>query len=76
MVLALTFLGFIVLRVALLGVGGLLLIRTVRGCPACFQPTAPVRVRWLERLSRLEWRWCTYCGWRGLARRSRRSAVS
>jgi hypothetical protein len=75
MVLGLTFLGFLVLWVALLEVGGLLLIRPVRGCPACFHPTAPVRVRWLERLSRLEWRWCTYCGWRGVARRGRRRSV-
>lgn len=70
MVVALTFLGLILLRVTLLTVGGLLLVRPVRGCPACFHPTDPVRVRWLERLSRLEWRWCTHCGWRGVARRS------
>jgi hypothetical protein len=76
MVLGLTFLGLILLRVVLLTVGGFLLIRPVRGCPACFQPTTPVLVPWLERLTRLEWRWCTHCGWRGVARRGRRRAVS
>lgn len=75
MVLGLTFLGLIVLRVALLTVGGLLLIRPVRDCPACFQPTAPVLVPWLEQLTRLEWRWCTHCGWRGVARRARRRSA-
>lgn len=72
MVLALTFLGLIVLRVALLTIGGLLLIRPVRDCPACFCPTVAVLSAWLERLTRLEWRWCPTCGWRGLARRDRR----
>lgn len=71
MVLALTFLGLVVLRVALLTIGGLLLIRPVRRCPACFGPTVPVLISWLERLTRFEWRWCTGCGWRGLARRDR-----
>lgn len=71
MVLALTFLGLIVLRVALLTLGGLLLIRPVRRCPACFGDTVPVLISSLERLTRLEWRWCARCGWRGLARRDR-----
>jgi hypothetical protein len=69
-VLALTFLALILLRVALLTVGGLLLVRPVRGCPACFQPTAPVRVRWLPWTGRFEWRWCMGCGWRGLSLRA------
>lgn len=71
MVPALTFLGLIVLRVALLTIGGLLLIRPVRHCPSCFRGTLPVLIPWLERLTRLEWRWCNHCGWRGLARRER-----
>jgi hypothetical protein len=69
MVVAATFLGLIVLRIVLVTVGGYLLVRPVRGCPACFEPTAPVRVRWLERATTLEWRWCMHCGWRGLSRR-------
>jgi hypothetical protein len=68
-VLALTFLGLILLRVVLLTVGGMLLIRPVGRCPACFEATEPVLIRWLERLTRLELRWCLHCGWRGLARR-------
>ncbi|HUG39758.1 MAG TPA: hypothetical protein VMM12_04700 [Longimicrobiales bacterium] len=73
MVAALTFLGLIVLRVALLTLGGLLLVRPVRRCPACFRPTDPVLILWLERMTRFEWRWCTGCGWRGLARRDRQA---
>lgn len=68
MVLALTFLGLILLRVVLLTVGGFLLIRPVRGCPACFRPTAPLLTPWLSRLTGLERRWCTHCGWSGLSR--------
>jgi hypothetical protein len=67
--LTITLLGLGALWVALLAAGGPLLVRPVRTCPACFEPTAPVLVRWLERLTRLEWRWCTYCGWSGLGRR-------
>jgi hypothetical protein len=75
MVLGLTFLGLIILRVALVTVGGMLLIQPVHDCPACFQPTVPVLVRWLERLARFEWRWCPHCGWRGLSRRHQRRRV-
>lgn len=69
MVAALTLLALVVLRVALLTIGGVLIIRPVRACPACFQPTTPILHRWLQRLTRLEVRWCPGCGWSGLARR-------
>lgn len=71
MIAVLVLVGLIALRVGLLGLGSALLVRPVRDCPACFRPTAPVRVRWLHLLPRFEWRWCMDCGWRGLARVTR-----
>ncbi len=59
--------------VRLLGVTFLVLfiLRPVRGCPACFRETVPVRKPWLRfvGLGRLEWRWCPFCGWEAFARR-------
>lgn len=73
MVAAWVLVSLVLLRLALLGIGSALLVRTVRDCPACFRPTTPVLVRWLRRVSHFEWRWCTHCGWRGLSRgRARR----
>lgn len=69
MVATFVLLALVLLRVVLLTLGSLLLVRPVRACPACFEPTAPVLHPWLERLTRLEWRWCAGCGWRGPARR-------
>jgi hypothetical protein len=68
--LLLTFLGLILLRVALVTLGAILIVRPVRACPACFQPTTPILRPWLERLTPLEWRWCTHCGWKGVAQRN------
>lgn len=70
MVAVATLLALVILRVALLTIGSLLLVRPVRDCPACFRPTAPILHRWLQRLTRLQLRWCPACGWRGLARPS------
>jgi hypothetical protein len=65
-------LALVGLRVMAVGVLALFIIRPVRGCPACFQDTAPLRKRWLTLVSRrMEWRWCPACGWEGLARRIR-----
>lgn len=62
--------GIVALRVLAVRFLVLLIIRPVRGCPACFEPTAPIRKRWLFLLGRnLEWRWCAACGWEGIARR-------
>lgn len=47
-----------------------MIIRPVRRCPACFQPTVSIRPRWLVILpSRYEWRWCPHCRWEGPGRR-------
>jgi hypothetical protein len=69
MVAAFVLVVLIVLRVTLLTIGSVLLVRPVRSCPACFHSTAPVLHPWLERFTRLEWRWCAHCGWSGPARR-------
>lgn len=64
------FVGLVVLRVALIGIVGVLIIRPVRDCPACFRETIPIRRRWLISLaSAFEWRWCPACRWEGPARR-------
>lgn len=68
--------ALVVLRVVLLTLGSVLLVRPVRSCPACFGATAPVLRPWLERLTRLEWRWCSCCGWSGPARRIGRPAAA
>lgn len=58
------------LRVVLVTVLGLLIIRPVRDCPACFEPTVAIRKPLLTRfVPRFEWRWCATCGWEGPARR-------
>lgn len=59
------------LRLALITVVGLLIIRPVRDCLACFCPAVPIRMRWLVRFnSAFEWRWCADCGWEGPARKA------
>ncbi len=46
------------------------IIRPVRGCPACFRPTVALLTGWSWLLPRrFEWRWCPECGWEGPARR-------
>ena len=73
-VVTLVFLGLVLLRVVLVGVGALAIIRPVRACPACFEDTIPIRKPLLERFGQaFEWRWCPSCGWEGIARRSNRS---
>ena len=63
-------LALVVVRVLIVAVLGLLIIRPVRECPACFEPTVPIRLPLLLRLARrFEWRWCPACGWEGPARR-------
>jgi len=58
------------LRVMMVGMLVLFIIRPVRGCPACFRDTFPLRKWWLRWITfRMEWRWCPSCGWEGLARR-------
>ncbi len=60
----------VLLRFTVITVLGLLIIRPVRDCPACFRPTVPIRMTWLTRLySTLEWRWCPECQWEGPARK-------
>lgn len=40
-----------------------------RDCPRCGAETLPIRVRMLRPLRRfMGQRWCTACGWEGLAR--------
>lgn len=73
-VIALTFLGFILLRVALIGLGSVLLVRRVRSCPACFKTTTPILRPWIRRITGLEWRWCSHCGWKGPSRPGKRGA--
>ena len=61
--------GLVLLRCILVAVGVTLLLRPVRECPACFEPTVRVRRPILEALIRIvEWRWCLSCGWQGPAR--------
>lgn len=63
-------LGLVVLRVLIVTVLGLLIIRPVRECPACFEPTVPIRLPFVLRLAvGFEWRWCPACRWQGPARR-------
>lgn len=68
MVAAWVLLSLVLLRLLLLALGTAFLVRTVRACPACFNPTTPVLVRWLRKVSRFELRWCMHCGWRGISR--------
>ncbi len=57
-------------RVAVIAVLGLLIVRPVRDCPACFRTTVPVLVKWLpRRSSSFEWRWCPECHWEGPGRK-------
>lgn len=73
MTVVLVLLALALLRVAVVALGGALLVRPVRACPACFRATVSVRRPWLDRLARgYEWRWCPYCHWQGIARRVRR----
>ena len=60
----------VLMRLALVTIVGLIIIRPVRDCPACFKATVPVRVHWLDLLSsRFEWRWCPECLWEGPGRK-------
>ena len=75
--------GLVLLRFVIVGVGAALLLRPVRECPACFEPTVRVKRPVLEAVTRIaEWRWCISCGWQGPARVSeggrwsRRNATS
>ena len=72
MVLVYTMLGLVLLRVVAILLFVAFLIGPAAACPACFQPSVPIRHRWLARLFPwLEWRWCPSCGWQGPARRAR-----
>ena len=67
---AVVLLGLVVLRVLIVTVLGLLIIRPVRECPACFEPTVPIRWPLVLRLATgFEWRWCPSCRWQGPARK-------
>lgn len=76
MVVFYTFLGLVLIRLIFTGLFLWLLVPVGPACPACGGETIRIRVRdaapllsWVER------RWCLRCGWGGLTRRSRRSAV-
>ena len=72
MVIAYTLLALVLLRVAVILAAALLLIAPVSACPACFQPSLPIRRAWLTPFAPwFEWRWCPHCGWQGPARRVR-----
>lgn len=66
-------LGLVALRAVVVAFMVFFIIRPVRACPACFRDTFPLRKRWLHALGfvahHLEWRWCPFCDWQGLARR-------
>ncbi len=63
--------GLVFLRVVVVTAVGFLIIRPVRDCPACFQPTVPIKMTWLARISsHFEWRWCPECHWEGPARKA------
>lgn len=65
-------LGLALLRFVVLSVGAALILRAVKACPACFEPTFVLQRRWLQRLLPwLEVRFCPHCGWQGPARRER-----
>ena len=62
--------GLVVLRWVIIVLGFLLIVRPARSCPACFEPTVPVRRRILTALLHVaEWRWCPQCGWEGPSRK-------
>ena len=55
--------GLVLLRWIIIGLGSLLVLRSARSCPACFEPTVAVQRRILTMLVRVaEWRWCPQCG--------------
>ncbi|MDE0395771.1 MAG: hypothetical protein OYK82_13445 [Gammaproteobacteria bacterium] len=67
---AVVLLGLVVLRVLIVTILGLLILRPVRECPACFEPTVPIRWPLVLRLATgFEWRWCPSCRWQGPARK-------
>ena len=68
MIIVYVFMGLVLLRILLIGVGAALLIRPVLNCPACFQDTLKLRRPVLALGNWIEWRWCPSCGWQGLAR--------
>lgn len=73
MVAVYVLLALVLLRVGLVMGGAALLIRRVRLCPACSEPTVPLLKPWLARLlPSYEWRWCPTCGWQGPSRKSPR----
>ena len=72
MIIVYTLPALALLRAAVILAAALLLIAPVSACPACFQPSLPIRRAWLAPFaSRFEWRWCPHCGWQGPARRVR-----
>jgi hypothetical protein len=67
--------GLVLVRAAALVLAVMVLARPVRACPACFAETVPIHMGWLRPFRhRIELRWCSECGWQGIARRERRSA--
>ncbi len=76
MVLALVFLGLVLIRLAVMGLFLLVIVSVGPGCPACGCEAVLVRSPWLiRRLKWLQRRWCMSCGWQGLLRRGPRRRV-
>lgn len=69
MVIALVFLGLVLIRVLAVSIGAALIVRPVTTCPACFRSTVPIRKGWLRLAPAYEWRWCMSCGWQGIGKR-------
>jgi|SoiMethySBSTD1v2_1073268.scaffolds.fasta_scaffold5970834_2 hypothetical protein len=68
MIIVYVFLGLVLLRVVLIGLGAAMLIRPVQQCPACFYDTLKLQRSVVGLKKWIEWRWCPSCSWQGLAR--------
>src|SRR3977135_947366 len=69
MVIVAVLLATVLLRLFLVALVVWLLIPRRRTCPPCSEVTVPIREPSFLRYLLLERRWCTGCGWNGVARR-------
>ena len=66
--------ALVLLRWTLIVLGAALILHQVDACPACFEPTLPIRRPVITALLRIaDWRWCPACGWQGPSRRPERT---
>jgi hypothetical protein len=71
---ALVLLGFVALRILVIGGLAYLLVSPGRMCPACGAQTVALQRRGLARyLPGIQRRWCVECGWSWFRKASTRS---